>query len=156
MDLLASKAKIESDFPGLIGTDYEVTSPRDLGYNCIAWAADCNHRHWWPTINPRSFWPADVPIQENLEAFKKLFEKLGYQECSDSTLEEGYFKIAIFVANGKPTHAARQLENGKWASKLGTIEDIEHIEKGLEGLLYGVIQLFMKRERSIKIACPHS
>jgi hypothetical protein len=35
--------------------------------------------------------------------------------------------VALFAsADGNYTHAARQLPSGKWTSKLGTWEDIEH------------------------------
>ena len=28
---------LEEAFPGLAGSDYQVSSPRDADYNCIAW-----------------------------------------------------------------------------------------------------------------------
>jgi hypothetical protein len=47
-----------------------------------------------------------------------------------------------------PTHAARQLVDGRWTSKLGNCEDIEHdtIEM-LNGPRYGVPICFLKRSR---------
>lgn len=68
-------------------------------------------------------------------------------------LEAGIEKIAIYVdANGVPTHAARQLADGTWTSKLGEWEDIQH--KTLEamedsrglGLGYGKVKLILKRQ----------
>lgn len=38
---------------------------------------------------------------------------------------------------GIPSHAARQLPNGRWTSKCGQAEDIEHDLRDLEGRLYG-------------------
>jgi len=35
-------------------------------------------------------------------------------------------KIAIYAAGGVPTHAAKQTSDGRWKSKLGGWEDIEH------------------------------
>ncbi|MCI0637958.1 MAG: hypothetical protein L0Y72_23715 [Gemmataceae bacterium] len=40
-----------------------------------------------------------------------------------------------------PTHAARQLPTGRWSSKLGPSEDIEHDLHALEGEIYGTIAL---------------
>lgn len=47
--------------------------------------------------------------------------------------------------NGTPTHAARQLENGKWTSKLGQLEDIEHELDGLVGDKYGIVVTILRR-----------
>ncbi len=46
---------------------------------------------------------------------------------------------------GVPEHAARQLANGRWTSKLGRAEDIEHQLHDLEGEVYGTVALLMKR-----------
>jgi len=62
--------------------------------------------------------------------------------------EPGMEKIAIFAQGGKPTHMARQLENGRWTSKMGQSEDIEHALRDLEGVLYGEVALFMGRPKS--------
>ncbi|MEG3858797.1 hypothetical protein QT974_06710 [Microcoleus sp. herbarium12] len=71
---------------------------------------------------------------------------LGYEICKDDLLEVGYQKIAIYVdLNGIPTHAARQLVNGKWTSKLGWLEDMEHELDGLVGDRYGVVGQILKR-----------
>ncbi|MCG8587287.1 MAG: hypothetical protein MI757_21490 [Pirellulales bacterium] len=44
------------------------------------------------------------------------------------------------------THAARQLPDGRWTSKLGKAEDIEHDSANdVAGGLYGEVVEFMKR-----------
>jgi hypothetical protein len=48
-------------------------------------------------------------------------------------------------AAGIPTHAARQLTSGAWTSKLGNAADIEHELRALEGEIYGVVALILKR-----------
>ena len=61
-------------------------------------------------------------------------------------LETNFEKVAIYTKGSKPTHMARQLENGKWTSKLGSDEDLEHHTlEGLECDLYGKATIFMKR-----------
>jgi hypothetical protein len=74
------------------------------------------------------------------------FTSLGYTVCEGEEPESGYEKIALFAdGDGRPTHAARQLPNGRWSSKLGKAEDIEHGLRDLEGTLYGEVVFLMKR-----------
>ena len=76
-----------------------------------------------------------------------MFGTLGYVPCPDGSLERGYEKVALFTdLQGKPTHAARQLPNGSWTSKLGTYEDISHGIYGLEGSQYGDVAQYLKRQ----------
>jgi len=61
-------------------------------------------------------------------------------------MEVGFEKVALFAdAQGLPLHAARQLSDGRWTSKLGEQEDIEHALRDLEGVAYGNVALVMKR-----------
>ncbi len=49
---------------------------------------------------------------------------------------------------GTPQHFARQLPNGKWTSKLGDLNDIEHDDlKCLICTEYGTPQIVFKRKR---------
>lgn len=140
---------IKQVFPNL-GNDFDITSPRDTDYNCIAWAARDNALWWWPDKQYTKFWPPEVEREATIEAFIKAYATLGYIVCSNGTLEPGYDKIAIF-ANDKnePKHAARQLNNGHWTSKLGPEEDIEHFNvQGVEGKHYGRVACFMKRAKN--------
>jgi hypothetical protein len=137
---------IEKLFPGLSGKRYQVTSPANDLYNCIAWAAGKTSEWWWPYDAPGNYWPAGVAKQESIPAFQDVFATLGYAVCSDAGTESGIEKIAIFADdNGIPTHATRQLPNGRWTSKLGKLEDIEHDLLDLTGLEYGSVVVIMKR-----------
>ena len=91
-------------------------------------------------------------MEETLASFQAVFEGMGYSECESDALEAGYEKIALYVdAEGVPTHAARQLQNGAWTSKLGDWEDIEHdslmaLESApLMNSLYGTVALVLRR-----------
>lgn len=143
--------KLLADFPRLNPDRYRITSPATKRYNCVAWAAGENTFWWWP--NPYSYWPRRVPRQEHVTAFVCAFETLGYTRCGDGTLEHEFEKIALFgktCDSGviKPTHAARQLESGRWTSKLGRDEDIEHLcPEDLNGPGYGEVVQFMRRPR---------
>ncbi len=136
---------IELLFPGLIANGFQVTSPKADNYNCIAWAAGDSTNWWWPDDPDNTFWPPGIPRVETLDAFRAAFETLGYAVCADEQFEPGHEKIAMFALAGFPTHAARQLPNGHWTSKLGPQEDIEHSLHDLTGMVYGSVVLIMKR-----------
>jgi hypothetical protein len=139
-------AHLEALFPGLRGSAYQVTSPPDTGYNCLAWAASDQGRWWWPDTPPKRYWPAGVLREETLVAFQQAFTSLGYSPCASDELEAGFEKLAVFAdADGFPTHAARQLTTGRWTSKLGELEDIEHALRALEGVEYGKVVLVLRR-----------
>jgi hypothetical protein len=136
---------LEDLFPGLRGQPYEVKSPRDGDYNCIAWAVGDNRHWWWPDAAQEDTWPADVARVETVAAFRDAFASLGYAACDHDRLEPGYEKVALFALAGVPKHAARQLPSGRWTSKLGPREDIEHALHDLTGMVYRSVVLVMKR-----------
>jgi hypothetical protein len=136
-------------FPLLARAGYQITSPRNEDYNCIAWAAGDDKICWWPVpLHVKDvFWPAGATRAETLGAFREAFATLSYVECDAADMEPDFEKIALFAdANGMPLHAARQLPEGRWTSKLGELEDIEHALHDLEGEAYGTVVLLMKRD----------
>ncbi len=123
--------RLESTFRKLFAAGYDITSPETGhpsnpgSYNCIAWAAsDTHHGFWWP--GPDTHWPFRLEREENISCFVKAFRRLGYRECSNSRLEFGYEKVALYSIGDEPKHMARQLADGTWTSKLGGLEDIRH------------------------------
>ncbi len=143
---LMDREKLEDIFPNLKGTSYRITSPFDVDYNCIAWAAGDCQQNWWPDQAGSGYWPPVVEREENLTAFINAYKTLGYELCDNANVESGMEKIAIFVdADGRPTHASRQLSDGSWTSKLGKSVDISHTFQGLDGSVYGkVIQILSR------------
>lgn len=138
--------EIEEFFPELSVTRYEITSPCDANYNCIAWAAGDLENWWWPIPIAMYYWPSGIAREETLDAFRLAFESRGYQVCDDGGLEDGFEKVAIYTNDaGMPRHAARQLQNGTWTSKCGEYWDISHELRGLHSKLYGREVLFMSR-----------
>lgn len=130
-------------FPNLNPHNHRITSPASPDYNCIAWSAgDTNH--WW---QPGLFWPVqatkyDCGIGDLMEAFAKL----GFESCDDGSFEAGFEKLALYGSSFLYSHAARQLSNGRWSSKLGGEEDIEHDSpEDVAGGVYGEVAQFMKR-----------
>ena len=137
---------IEQDFPGLHGKDWRLTSPWDKRYNCIAWAAGDNTRWWWPMDG--SYWPDVANRVETVAAFVAAYASLGFEPCPDAAHEIEFDKIAIFVGlDGIPTHAARQLSDGQWTSKLGRSEDITHGLTDICGEAYGSVVQIMRRAK---------
>jgi hypothetical protein len=83
-----------------------------------------------------------------MDSFIEAFASLGYEVCNGLHLEHEFEKVVLYALSGKPTHMARQLNDGKWASKLGKSYDIEHITPStVEGALYGQSILAMRRSR---------
>lgn len=144
----------EARFPNLTRGEYEVTSAETPDYNCIAHAAGKDDNWWWPD-EPPSYWPPGHDKAETLEAFVKAYATVGFVVDFNQTseLEVGIEKVAIYVdADGVPTHAARQLTNGSWTSKLGEWEDIQHKTlKAMEddglGLGYGKVAVILRRKK---------
>ncbi len=151
----AARLDVISVFPGLSSDDhFDVTSPEDPSYNCIAWAYQIKGRWMWPpagipvSLDAVSYWP-DENASTDVERFVEAVSMKGYEKCEDASFEDGYRKIALYVKPGTQecTHAARQLSSGFWTSKLGQWYDIQHsTPKEIEGRCYGVVYCYMKRE----------
>lgn len=136
---------ITPDFPSLTPNNHRTTSPPSDVYNCVAWAA-AKDDDWW---EPGSFWPYPInPREYEIRVLRDLFKFLGYQDCAmDSNRETGFEKVAVYGDGIEYTHAARQLANGKWTSKLGHGEDIEHdTPDDVAGGIYGEVVQVMKRK----------
>jgi hypothetical protein len=131
------------EFPRLTANNCRVTSPASPDYNCIAWATG-DTEHWW---QPGVYWPTAVASDEyGIGILEQAFVACGFVDCPSATLESGFEKVAIYGSARFYTHVARQLPTGKWTSKLGGCEDIEHdAPDDVAGGLYGEVVQFMKR-----------
>lgn len=130
-------------FPHLTEENHRDTSPDTPEYNCVAWAAGDPSR-WW---QPGRYWPIDVgPTEFGLSVLVEAFRSLGFEPCPNGILEPGVEKVALYADALFYTHIARQLPDGKWTSKLGQAEDIEHgSPDDLAGGVYGQVAMFMRR-----------
>lgn len=144
------------EFPDLTQDNHSITSDPTRRYNCIAWAAGDAARKWWPDSRNIGWWPPTATRAETVEAFIEAFGTLGFALCiddSDGSVQDGVEKIAIFgiKESGRvtPTHAALQLESGRWTSKLGDFEDISHSPvDAVAGPLYGDVVCYLVRPRN--------
>ena len=146
---------LERLFPGLRGTAYRITSPPTDKYNCLAWAVGVTDAWWWPISKHGKLvhWPAGVAREETVDAVRAALGTVGFVPCDGERPEAGFEKVALFAdARRTPTHAARQLPDGRWTSKLGQADDVEHDLRALEGDVYGTVVLVLKRPLSAAIS----
>ena len=133
----------------------EWTSRHTDSYNCIAWAMGEDYRWWWPVGSPidKNYWPAEAPKDVTVEAFDIAFSTKGYKTCRNGDFKEGVEKVALYIdEDGLPTHAARMLRDGVWASKLGPSIDIHHTHEALQSSSsgkssYGVVGKYYSRKK---------
>lgn len=139
----------KNEFPCLTGDNHTITSPQTVEYNCIGWAAGDDERWWWPQMKPQGYWPSDAEDETTVAAFKQAFIKLGYSECENGDLIEGFEKIVLYVdSTNIPTHMSRQLPDGFWTSKLGKEWDISHSSvSDLNGPAYGTGKYYFSRKK---------
>ena len=152
-ELTPERWHLEIVFPGLRNSDYSVTSPADLRYNCIAWAAGFDDS-WWDARNPDTFWPAGLPRGGTVDVVVGGLATVGYERCENGSLEDGVEKVAIYADGEAFQHVARQLTSGRWTSKLGESYDIEHELEALTSganhggaVQYGDVVAYMRRGR---------
>jgi hypothetical protein len=134
-------------FPRLTPLNHKITSPAVDGYNCIAWAVGDVVR-WW---EPGYFWP--VPVigpKYALANLVRAYESVGFTGCNADQADASAELVALYSdGNDRYTHAARRLPSGKWTSKLGQWEDIEHdTPDDVAGGAYGEVVGYMSRPRA--------
>lgn len=121
----------------------------------MAWALGINWK--WFSDEPRVagyYWIPGVPREWTFESLKQTFRLLGYaEETTDRSLEPGFEKIAFHCdIQGIPCHFSRQLTSGAWTSKMGRLNDIEHVNlECIESYdVYGPVCLLLKRRIDVK------
>lgn len=145
---MCSIEDLEEAFPHLQGTAYSEESEETDAYNCIAYAFGDVQNWWWPRRGYGYYWPPGFPLEDSVDVLVTIFEVHGYGQCETADAVIGYEKIAIYSVDGRITHAARQLRSGRWASKLGTEQDIEHERtEHINNKDYGVATRFLQRKR---------
>ena len=113
-------------------------------YNCIAYAAG-DTRQWWD-YTPGRYWPPHATRSESIESLQEAFTGLGFKGCEDGSIDPGYHKVVLYEDQGVWEHAAVQMPNGAWRSKLGYGPVIEHRSpESLADGIYGGVNCFMRR-----------
>jgi hypothetical protein len=136
----------------LTSTNCQQTSNIDQTYNCLAFAALDLLHVWDPSLDQGYYWPPGIPAGTSAGDWMKALKSRGFVwfHSGDMQPEPHLVKVVIFGSvGGQATHAARQLKNGQWTSKLGDYEDIVHDKpEDVAGGSYGQIWLVVARERS--------
>lgn len=143
--------RIKSLCPSITQNDYQVTSKATNLYNCVAWVLDDEARWWEPVVGGGYYWPSSAELGDySIQAYTRMFEEQGFLVCGHLSVEDGFEKIALYAnADGEFTHVASQRISGRWSSKLGDWEDIEHEDLAvLEGGPYGSARTVMSRKRT--------
>ena len=138
---------LERLFPALAESGYLKSSESDPFYNCFAFAVH-DTGQWWEKMAVRGYyWPLDR--DDRVEDWVAALKLHNFTPTENRGLEPSFEKVCIYVnKDGSPEHVARQLESGKWTSKIGKHEDIEHATlSALEGQEYGEATITMKRKR---------
>jgi hypothetical protein len=140
----------EPAFPNL-GRWEEHSQPTPVGgqiprYNCFAFAAGDDMRRWEPDLSMQYYWPT-TNRAFTIPAFIEAFQTRRYEVCSGGMLEHGSEKIVFYADRFRIVqHAARQISDGRWISKLGDEEDIIHeTPQSLTSVDYGQPICYMKR-----------
>ncbi len=128
-----------------VDSSFVITSLYEPCYNCIAYVLDDQDNIWWPS-EADSRWPDDIELTEHVSSFIEMLRTHRYEKCENGAIEYGNDKIALFTRDGFVKHAARQLANGRWSSKLGAGYDISHATlTEIEGKRYGNATHFFRR-----------
>ena len=129
-------------FPQLRASDFRITSRRTPLYNCIAWAAGSND-DWWEYRRGYT-WP-NAP-REASGGCGAAFPGPRFCEKPRRGRVPASSEVAIYGDADGYTHAARQLPNGRWSSKIGRLQDIEHVTlANLTGTAYGVVAQVLRK-----------
>lgn len=138
--------ELSTKLPGLSEENCSIESARDGDYNCVAWALGKDDE-WW---EPGMFWPEGASSGSTVVDFASVFLQRGFEFTRDRGHEKGVQKVAIYGTEfGVFEHVARQLPDGRWTSKLGPQEDVEHDTlEVLEGGEYSNVMAILKRPAS--------
>ena len=134
-------------FPNLRNEGFVMVEPPSSVYNCIAYAAG-DTSQWWAHL-PNRYWPSHATRSNGIASLREVFAGMGFEQCDDSRVEGGYQKVALYEEHGIWAHAAVQLPNGAWRSKMGRGPVIEHRSpESLAGGDYGDPTVFMRRPQA--------
>ena len=81
-------------FPRLSGEGFKIVEQESDRYNCIAYAAGDTTNWWWP--NGIDYWPPWATVDNKIESLKEMFAGLEYEQCDNSSFEDGYEKVALY------------------------------------------------------------
>lgn len=138
--------------PRLTGENCVAHSDPTEDYNCLAFAAG-QVQCWWepyiiPPMRPGIYWPAGVTPDNTVEAWCEALATVGFAVCGDTSHDSELVKVVVYRSGDTATHAARQLRDGRWVSKLGDEADVIHLRpEDVGGGIYGEVACVLARRR---------
>ena len=117
MDSYSWTEVLTGAFPNLSSEGFDIVDEPSEQYNCIAYAAGDTSQWWWP--DGVNYWPPWATLTTRIESLTEAFAGKRYERCNDYEGEDGYHKVALYEAKGQMQHAAAQMPNGRWGSKMG-------------------------------------
>jgi type VI secretion system secreted protein VgrG len=137
-------------FPRL-GEEFEVLAPASATYNCIGWSLGNSNSWVWPTLAGQPARLSDFDALYYFYGFRRV-NKLSYKRLPD---HDKVLLYAIRKPDGsvRLTHAALQMPDGSWSSKLGSLPLIRHLHPGdVSGPSYGSPYIMYIRKRATEHA----
>lgn len=136
-----------NDYPHL-KDNYIQTSDETIEYNCISFVLD-DYENIYSSWGEEGLWIDGLERTHTPGNYAEFFRiKGGFEICLNSDLEESIEKIAIFGEENEFLHVAIQIQDGKWKSKMGEFEDIQHNTlKAVSGKRCGFPLIYMARTR---------
>jgi hypothetical protein len=139
----------ESEYPELAG-NYIPRSEPNPAYNCAAFVVGVEDEWWEAGL----VWPDDLEKDDTIAVYVQLYERYGFEVCPDGTFEAGHEKIALYgfdeeMPDGTVEifeHAAIQVGEGQWKSKMGADDDIEHSRPEVVAKYNWRVMRYMKRQ----------
>jgi hypothetical protein len=86
---------------GLNEDQFEITSPFDPLYNCVAWALN-DKNSWW---GPKRRWPSRLERRMSLTTIGHVFEDHGFEVLKRKPKEfsDDYEYVAVYAERGRFT-----------------------------------------------------
>ncbi len=141
---------ILEEFETLQLSDFVITSCASTEYNCVSWAVGDIGQKWVSGAVVRGYyWPPGIGDDDTPDQWAEVFKRHGYElvDPLDWSYQKGFEKVAIYADNEGASHVARQLPDGNWSSKLGSLSDIEHGTLSLLEPRYGKVVRILRRHR---------
>ena len=138
-------------------TDYElIQNSENNKYNCVSHTLNIKDKWIWPYLEDEiyirkynSYWTVKNEISK--ESFDEFYEYHGFEKLDllDFFYDPKYIKVALYTNKGIPTHAAIQVDEFFWESKIGELGIIKHDLFEIEDDVYGKVTQIYKKPKPI-------
>lgn len=144
---MESKEYYKKLFPLLLNFEL-IPNSESIEYNCISHTLNIDNDICWP-YDENNYWP--VKRELNKESFDSFYEYHGFEKIDflDFSYDPKYIKVALYCKKGIPTHAAIQINENFWESKVGELGIIKHDLFEIENETYGEATQIYRKLKSV-------